>query len=47
MRIGIDSDHHTYLEAAESAADLGVAWVALQARTAEEMCEGKSDWNAY
>ena len=29
MRIGIDTDHHTYLEAAQSAADLGVAWVAL------------------
>ena len=31
MRVGIDSDHHTYLEAAKSAADLGVAWVALHA----------------
>ena len=37
MRIGIDSDHHTYLEAAKSAADLGVAWVALHARTAAQM----------
>jgi len=46
MRIGIDSDHHTYLEAAKSAADLGVAWVALHARTAEQMYEGKSDWSA-
>lgn len=46
MRIGIDSDHHTYLEAAKSAADLGVAWVALHARTAEQMYEGKSDWTA-
>jgi tRNA-dihydrouridine synthase len=45
MRIGIDSDHHTYLEAAKSAADLGVAWVALHARTAEQMYEGKSDWS--
>jgi len=46
MRIGIDSDHHTYLEAAQSAADLGVAWVALHARTAAQMYEGKSDWSA-
>jgi nifR3 family TIM-barrel protein len=46
MRIGIDSDHQTYLEAAKSAADLGVNWVALHARTAAQMYEGKSDWNA-
>lgn len=46
MRIGIDSDHETYLEAAKSAADFGVNWVALHARTAEQMYEGKSDWNA-
>jgi len=46
MRVGIDSDHHTYLEAAQSAANLGVNWVALHARTAEQMYEGKSDWSA-
>lgn len=46
MRIGIDSDHETYLEAAKSAANLGVNWVALHARTAEQMYEGKSDWSA-
>jgi nifR3 family TIM-barrel protein len=46
MRIGIDSDHQTYLEAAKAAADLGVNWVALHARTAEQMYEGKSDWSA-
>ena len=46
MRIGIDSDHQTYLEAAKSAADLGVNWVALHARTAAQMYEGKSDWQA-
>jgi nifR3 family TIM-barrel protein len=46
MRIGIDTDHHTYLEAAKSAADAGVAWVALHARTAEQMYEGKADWSA-
>jgi nifR3 family TIM-barrel protein len=46
MRIGIDSDHHTYLEAAQSAADQGVAWVALHARTAEQLYEGQADWSA-
>ena len=46
MRIGIDTDHHTYLEAAKTAADLGVAWVALHARTAQQMYEGKADWTA-
>lgn len=46
MRIGIDSDHETYLEAATTAANLGVSWVALHARTAQQMYEGKSDWSA-
>jgi len=46
MRIGIDTDHHTYLEAAKSAADLGVTWVALHARTAQQMYEGQADWSA-
>lgn len=46
MRIGIDSDHETYLTAAESAANLGVTWVALHARTAAQFYEGKSDWSA-
>ncbi len=46
MRIGIDTDHHTYLEAAKSAADAGVAWVALHARTGEQMYEGKADWSS-
>ena len=45
MRVGIDSDHETYLEAATSAANAGVTWVALHARTASQMYEGKSDWN--
>jgi nifR3 family TIM-barrel protein len=44
MRVGIDHEHHTYRDAAKSAADLGVAWVALHARTASQLYEGKSDW---
>ena len=46
MRVGINSDHQTYLEAGKSAADAGVAWVALHARTAEQMYEGQADWSA-
>jgi len=45
MRVGIDHEHHTYRQAAKSAADLGVAWVALHARTASQLYEGKSDWS--
>ena len=45
MRVGIDAGHHTYLEAGKSAADLGVAWVALHARTAGQMYEGQADWS--
>ena len=45
MRVGINSDHHTFLESAKSAADLGVPWVALHARTAAQLYEGRADWN--
>ena len=44
MRVGINSDHQTFLESAKSAADLGVTWVALHARTAAQLYEGRSDW---
>jgi nifR3 family TIM-barrel protein len=46
MRVGIDHDHPTYLDAASAAAEAGVAWVALHARYASQMYEGKSDWSA-
>jgi nifR3 family TIM-barrel protein len=46
MRVGIDHDHPTYLDAAQAAADAGVAWVALHARYASQMYEGKADWSA-
>lgn len=46
MRLGIDADHLTYRDAARIAADEGVAWVALHARTAEQMYSGEADWEA-
>lgn len=45
MRVGIDDQYQTYLESAKSSADLGVTWVALHARTAAQLYEGRSDWN--
>jgi nifR3 family TIM-barrel protein len=44
-RLGIDADHHTYLEAGRVAADLGVAAVALHARTAEDRYGPPADWS--
>ena len=46
MRKGIDDDHLTYLDAARTAQDCGVAWVALHARTAAQRYSGEADWPA-
>ena len=46
MRKGIDDDHLTYLRAGRAAADAGVAWIALHARTAEQFYGGTADWAA-
>jgi nifR3 family TIM-barrel protein len=46
LRLGIDDDHLTYLEAGRIAADLGVAAVGLHARTAEQRYGPPADWAA-
>ncbi len=46
MRIGIDADHQTYLDAGRIAAAEGVAAVALHGRTAAQHYSGQADWTA-
>ncbi|MGQ0464306.1 MAG: tRNA dihydrouridine synthase DusB [Sporichthyaceae bacterium] len=46
MRKGIDDDHLTYLDAGRIAAEQGVAWVALHARTAAQAYSGEADWDS-
>jgi nifR3 family TIM-barrel protein len=46
MRIGIDDEHPTYLDAGRIAQDAGVAWVALHGRTAAQRYSGRADWSA-
>lgn len=45
MRVGIDEDHITYLEAGRIAADLGVAAMALHGRTVSQLYSGEADWS--
>ena len=45
-RIGIDSDHQTYLDAGRIAEDAGCAAVALHGRTAQQAYAGDADWDA-
>ncbi len=45
MRVGIDDDHITYLDAGRIAANAGVTWVALHGRTAAQYYGGKADWS--
>ena len=44
MRIGIDDEHQTYLDAGRMARDEGVAAVALHGRTLQQHYSGKADW---
>jgi nifR3 family TIM-barrel protein len=46
MRIGVDAEHITYLEAGRIAEGEGAAWVALHARTAAQHYSGQADWAA-
>jgi nifR3 family TIM-barrel protein len=46
MRIGVDVDHVTYLEAGRIAEGEGAAWVALHARTAAQHYSGTADWSS-
>ena len=46
MRKGIDAEHLTFLDAARSARDAGVAAIALHGRTASDYYSGNADWSA-
>ncbi|HVW44081.1 MAG TPA: tRNA dihydrouridine synthase DusB [Amycolatopsis sp.] len=46
FRIGIDDDHHTFLEAGRIAEAEGAAAVSLHARTAAQRYSGRADWTA-
>jgi nifR3 family TIM-barrel protein len=46
MRIGVDAESITYLDAGRIAAGEGVAAIALHARTAEQLYSGHADWTA-
>lgn len=44
FRVGIDDEHHTFLDAGRIAAEEGAAAVALHARTAAQRYSGKANW---
>lgn len=44
-RVGIDADHHTYLDAGRIAQDTGCAAISLHARTVAEAYAGHSTWD--
>ncbi len=44
MRVGIDDDHLTYLDAGRIAEDCGAAAVALHGRTVAQLYSGTADW---
>ncbi|NUS43782.1 MAG: tRNA dihydrouridine synthase DusB [Mycobacteriaceae bacterium] len=46
FRIGIDDEHHTYLDTGRIAEAEGAAAVALHARTAAQLYSGVADWSA-
>ncbi len=46
MRVGVDEDHITYLDAGRAATEEGAAAVALHARTAAQYYSGTADWDA-
>ncbi|MFC9993376.1 tRNA dihydrouridine synthase DusB [Nocardia sp. NPDC127526] len=46
FRIGIDDEHHTYLDTGRIAAEEGAKAVALHARTAAQRYSGEADWTA-
>jgi nifR3 family TIM-barrel protein len=46
MRIGLDDDRITFLEAGRIAADCGASAIALHARTAEQRYSGRARWSA-
>ena len=45
MRVGIDDEHITYLDAGRIASQAGVTWVALHGRTAAQYYGGQADWS--
>ena len=46
IRLGLDDETHTWKDAADACADLGLAWLGLHARTARQLYAGHADWDA-